>query len=69
VTGELAKATQTYQELIESYPREMEAYAFLANLLSSQGDYERAANLVRQGLRISPDAVYLYEQLADFSIA
>jgi serine/threonine protein kinase/Flp pilus assembly protein TadD len=69
VTGELDKATQSYQELIDSYPRGTDGYPFLANLHSSQGNHEKALDLVRQAQRLSPDVVYLYEQIADFSLA
>ena len=37
VTGELDKAAQTYQEEIESYPREFEPYANLGQVYSPTG--------------------------------
>jgi serine/threonine protein kinase/tetratricopeptide (TPR) repeat protein len=69
VTGELDKATQSYQQLIDSYPRDLDAYAFLANLHGFQGNFKKALDTVRQAQHLSPDAIYLYEQLADFSLA
>lgn len=69
VTGQLDKATQTYQALIDSYPREFDGYAFLANLYASQGNYEKARELARQAQQLVPDAIYLYEQIAEFSLA
>ena len=69
VTGQLDRATETYQTLVDSYPRDLEAYAFLANLYASLGSYDKAMESVRQAQRLSPDAVYLYEQLADFALA
>ena len=69
VTGELDKATQSYQQLIDSYPRHVDAYAILANFYAAEGNFEKALDMVRQAQRLSPDAMYLYEQLADFSMA
>ncbi len=69
VTGQLDEATRTYRGLIDSYPRESEGYVFLANLDASQGNYESARDLARHAQQLVPDAVYVYEQLADFSFA
>ncbi len=55
VTGELDKAAQTYQEEIESYPRESGAYDNLGIVYAAQGQYEKAAEITRQGLRLAPD--------------
>ena len=55
VTGELDKAAQTYQEEIESYPRDSRAYVNLGNVYAAQGQYEKAAEITRQGLRLAPD--------------
>ena len=48
VTGELDKAAQTYQEWIESYPRESGQLINLGIVYASQGQYEKAAELTRQ---------------------
>ena len=69
VTGELEKAAQTFQEEIESYPREYREYNSLGIVLAAQGQYERAAEIARQGLRLAPDRVYFYENLANFALA
>ena len=45
VTGELDKAAQTYQEEIESYPRESAAYVNLGIVFAAQGQYEKAAEI------------------------
>ncbi len=42
VTGQLDKAVQTFQETIESYPRDFRAYANLGIVYCSQGQYEKA---------------------------
>jgi tetratricopeptide (TPR) repeat protein len=39
VTGELDKAARTYQEEIETYPREPEPYGFLGIVYSGLGQY------------------------------
>ena len=48
VTGELDKAAQTYQETIESYPRDVEAYGDLGVVYALQGQYEKAAEINRR---------------------
>ena len=55
VTGELDKAAQTYQEAIESYPRDLPAYGNLGVVFSEQGQYEKAVEVTRQALRLAPD--------------
>ena len=59
VTGELYKAVQTYQEEIDNYPRESMAYFSQAYVYSLLGEYEKAVEVVRQGMRsvIRPDRV------------
>jgi serine/threonine protein kinase len=71
VTGELNKSAQTYQEWIESYPREPGAYENLGIEYTLQGQYERAAEVTRQALRLAPDRLGLgpYESLANINLA
>ena len=69
VTGELDKAAQTYQEEIESYPREPGPYGFLGIVYSALGQYEKAAEVARQIMPRAPDLVYLYENLAVYAAA
>jgi eukaryotic-like serine/threonine-protein kinase len=69
VTGEVDKAAQTYQEEIESYPRESRAYGGLGNEFAEQGQYEKAAEMTRQALRLAPDDVGWYENLATYTLA
>ena len=69
VTGELDKAAQTYQDEIDSYPRLAEGYGNLSLVLSSEGLYERAVEVTRQGLRIAPDRMTLHSNLAGFALA
>jgi tetratricopeptide (TPR) repeat protein len=68
VTGELDKAAQTFQEEIESYPRDFRAYNSLGIVFAQQGQYEKAAEITKQGLRLAPDQFY-YNNLANFALA
>jgi serine/threonine protein kinase/tetratricopeptide (TPR) repeat protein len=69
VTGELDKAAQTYQAGIASYPRESIPYGLLGIVLSSQGQYEKAAEVERQAVRLAPDAPSWYGDLATYTLA
>jgi eukaryotic-like serine/threonine-protein kinase len=70
VTGELDKAAQTFQEGIANYPRQSEAsYGNLSLVYAAQGKYEEAAETARQGIRLAPDSVGNYENLANYTIA
>jgi serine/threonine protein kinase/tetratricopeptide (TPR) repeat protein len=69
VTGELDKATQTYQEEIESYPRESAAYNRLGVVLALQGQYEKATEITRQAVRLAPDALSGYTNPANYALA
>ena len=69
VTGELEKAAETFQEQIESYPRDPSGYGNLGQVYSLQGRYEKAAEITRQGMRILPDSVIWYANLAAFALA
>ena len=63
VTGELDKAAQAYQEMIESYPRDHAAYNGLGMVVTTQGQHERAVDAFRQGIRLEPDRKSLYINL------
>ena len=69
VTGELDKAAQTYQQEIESYPREYSAYQRLGIVFASQGQYEKALEVTRQTLRLVPDRPGVYGNLTNYSLA
>ena len=69
VTGELEKAAQTYQEEIESYPRDPAAHADLGNVYTSLGQYEKATEAHRESLRLAPDNVSPYENLGNSLLA
>ena len=69
VTGELEKAAQAYQELIESYPRDYGAYSNLGVIFAPLGQYEKAVETTKQAARLAPDAVEIYENLANYNLA
>jgi tetratricopeptide (TPR) repeat protein/predicted Ser/Thr protein kinase len=68
VTGELDKAAQTYQEAIESYPRRAAAYSNLGLVYGEQGQYEKAAEVTSQAVRVAPDTNF-YDNLANYALA
>jgi eukaryotic-like serine/threonine-protein kinase len=65
VTGEQDKAAQTYEEIIQNYPRDYRAHLDLGTVHSSQGQYERAMESYRQSLRLAPDNVAPYADLVN----
>jgi serine/threonine protein kinase/tetratricopeptide (TPR) repeat protein len=69
VTGQLDKAAQTYQEEVENYSRQPGSYSNLSLVLAAQGQHERAAEFARQAVRLAPDRVEFYENLANFTLA
>jgi eukaryotic-like serine/threonine-protein kinase len=66
VTGELDKATQTWQEEIENYPTA--GYVNLGAVYGEQGQYEKAAEITRQAVRLAPDENN-YGNLANYALA
>ena len=69
VTGELDKAAQTYQEEIESYPRDAGGYGNLGTVFAEQGQFEKATEVTKQALRLAPQASYRYVNLVNYSLA
>ena len=69
VTGELDKAAQTYQEEIESYPRVSAGYGSLGIVYNAQGKYEKAMEMERQAVRLAPDQLVIYGNLAGYTLA
>jgi serine/threonine protein kinase/tetratricopeptide (TPR) repeat protein len=65
VTGELDKAAQIFQEEVESYPRDFTGYNNLAIVYALQGQYEKAAESATQAIRLAPDRVSPYVNLAN----
>jgi len=50
-TGELEKAAQTYQQWIESYPRDKEGHVYLGHVYAELGQYEKARDALREYFR------------------
>ena len=69
VTGDLDKAAETFQQEIESYPRDSRAYGDLAFAYGEKGQLEKAAEADRQVLRLAPNDVNSYENLASTLLA
>ena len=69
VTGELDKAAQTFEEEIESYPRELMGRIALGAVFARQGQWEKAAEIARQASRLAPDNKVPYEWLAIDTLA
>jgi serine/threonine protein kinase/tetratricopeptide (TPR) repeat protein len=69
VSGELDKAAQASQEMIESYPRASAGYTYLGMMYGAQGQYEKAAESIRQSLRLAPNRAISYTWIANFTLA
>jgi tetratricopeptide (TPR) repeat protein len=63
-TGELAKAIPFYEQWAQSYPRNDIPHINLAVAYSALGQHEKAANEFREALRLEPDNVTNYGNLA-----
>lgn len=68
VTGELDKATETYQQWIENYPRDDGPYSTLGIVYALQGQYEKASEITSGALRLAP-SFGSYGNLAIYSLA
>jgi serine/threonine protein kinase/tetratricopeptide (TPR) repeat protein len=68
VTGELDKAAKNYEEMIESYPQKI-GYGNLGIVYASLGQYEKAVETTRTGIRLTPDRLYLYPNVANYTLA
>jgi eukaryotic-like serine/threonine-protein kinase len=69
VTGELDKASLTFQEEIQSYPRDPYSYNRLGVMFALQGQFRKAAEITRRGVSLAPNRVYWYAHLANYSLA
>ena len=66
--GELEKATQSYKEWIQTYPRDSTARIDLGVEYSIKGQYEQALAEFREALRLEPNNVLVYEDLSGIYI-
>ena len=69
VTGELDKAAQAYQVIVDNYPRSPGGYLGLGNVSGEQGNYENAAEMTRKALQLAPDTLAPYVNLSNFLLA
>ena len=72
VTGELDKAAQTYQLMIDNYPRRaggFGGYDGLGSVYAKQGKYEKAVEISRQSQQIAPDNLSPYVDGANYLLA
>ena len=68
VTGELDKGAQALEEEIQSYPRYWRAYGTLGTVFVEQGQYQKAADITRQAITVTPDRTG-YADLANCTLA
>jgi eukaryotic-like serine/threonine-protein kinase len=68
-TGELDKAAHTCEALIDSYPRDADAYNRLGTIYSLQGHYDKAIEMARQCQRLAPERLASFGNLAAYLIA
>jgi tetratricopeptide (TPR) repeat protein len=69
VTGELDKAAQAYQQLIDNYPRYYGGHLALGAVYGAEGKYEKAIEVTRQAQQLAPERLAPYEALANFLLA
>jgi predicted Zn-dependent protease len=63
-TGELEKEAQTYELWIESYPRDFIPHINLGASSSEFGEYDKAVAQTQEGLRLEPNNIVGYGNLA-----
>jgi eukaryotic-like serine/threonine-protein kinase len=69
VTGELDKSADTYQQRLASYPRDIAAYNNLGIIYAERGQFEKAVEITRAGIRIAPEQNNLDENLTGYLLA
>ena len=68
-TGEREKAAQTYQQMIDYYPRDYVAYQNLGPVYGSLGRYDKAIDMARRAKLLSPERIGEYDNLINFLLA
>ena len=69
VSGEVDKAAQTYQQMVERYPRDATGQSDLGIEYAAQGQYEKSLNPFHEALRLNPGDLSAYEGLANSLLA
>jgi eukaryotic-like serine/threonine-protein kinase len=69
VTGELDKAAQAYQEIVDSFPRIFSGYHGLSLIESAEGHYENALHLAYQFQQREPNRADGYVLIANAALS
>jgi eukaryotic-like serine/threonine-protein kinase len=69
VTGELEQASQVYELWAKSYPQDLVPPGNLGSIYAVLGHYEKSLAETQEGLRLEPNAVIGYVNLADDYLA
>ena len=69
VTGELDKAAQNYREEIENYPNKTRARLNLGVVYAELGEHDKSLELTQEDLKVSPDNVAPWDNLANAYLA
>ena len=69
VTGELEQAIQVYELWAKSYPQDVVPPGTLGAIYSSLGQYEKSLAETQEALRLEPNAVFVYANLAGTYLA
>ena len=69
VTAQLDKAAQTYQEMMDSYPRDRLPYDALGIAYAARGQYDKATEMTRQEQQLGEQANATYVNLANQLLA
>ncbi len=67
VTGELEQAIQVYELWAKSYPQDMVPHTNLGVIYSNLGQYEKALAETQESVRLEPNDVVGYSNLADMT--
>ncbi|HUI41603.1 MAG TPA: serine/threonine-protein kinase [Terriglobia bacterium] len=65
VTGELDKATEVYELWSRTYPRDAGPHVMLGSLYNTMGRHDQMLEECREGLRLGPNGVASYTNLAN----
>src|SRR6202521_4356253 len=68
-TGELEKATDSYKQWIQTYPRDDAGHGNLGNEYAIKGRYEQAVTETQESLRLEPNNVIGYGNLGAYYLA
>ncbi len=64
VTGDLSKEKETLEQWTRVYPRDSTPYNYLSGAYSNLAQYEKAAEMAREEIRVEPTGAFGYQDLA-----